>query len=146
MTLQAVRAGLYTTLTACGPYLGSEVSSCDFGGLESTGAGSCLTFFPDGVSQIDPIALGTFNHRNNQRAWRIGGTVWLRDSGQATKVLNGLWQAYDDIYNTISKDDSLNGSCQEAHVAQIANQFGQFVNMGGQLWKPVNFAVVALEF
>ncbi len=35
MTLAGIRAGLYTTLTSCGPYLGREVSTCDFGGLET---------------------------------------------------------------------------------------------------------------
>ncbi len=86
------------------------------------------------------------NVRHYQRTWRIGGTVWLRDSGQATKVLNGLWQAYDDLYNTISKDDSLNNSCQGAYLANVSNQFGQFAKIGGQVWKPVNFTVLAMEF
>ena len=105
-----------------------------------------MTFLPDGTSEIEANSLGTFNNRNETRHWRIGGTVWLRDTGQATKVLNGIWQAYDDIYNTLSKDDSLNGSAKASQVTAISNQFGQFMNQGGQLWKPVNFVVIADEF
>ena len=146
MSLAAIRAGLYTTFTACGPYLGSEVSTCDFGGLESTGAGSCLTFFPDGNSPLEPISFGTCNVFNYKREWHIGGTVWLRDGGTPTKILNEIWLAYDDLFNTIKKDASLNNSCQGAYLAQIANQFGNFVKMGGQVWKPINFTVIAFEF
>jgi hypothetical protein len=145
MSLATVRAGLYTTLTACGPWSGCEVSTCDFGGLESN-SGCCITFLPDGQSEIIPLSDGTFNSRHYTRAWRIGGTLWIRDNGTATVVLNKLWQSYDDLYNTLSKDDSLNGAAAESHVAIIANKFGQFVRIGGQQWKPVNFVVIAQEF
>lgn len=145
MSLAAIRAGLYTTLTACGPWAGSEISTCDFGVLETNSA-CCVTFMPDGTSQIAPDSFGTPNSRNYIRQWRIGGKLWLRDTGQATKVLNGVWQGYDDLFNTISKDDSLNGSARAAYVAGIANQFGQFFKQGGQLWKPVDFVVIATEF
>lgn len=145
MTLAGIRAGLYTTLTACGPWAGSEVSTCNFGGLE-TNSGSCITFLPEGTSAITPNSFGTFNSRNYTRAWRIGGKLWIRDTGTADAVNDRLWKAYDDIYNTISKDDSLNGSCKEAHVAAVANQFGLFFKQGGQLWKPVDFVVIAVEF
>ncbi len=145
MSLAAIRAGLYTTLTACGPWAGSEVSTCDFGGRESN-SGCCITLLPDGQSPIDPNSMGTFNKRNYTRAWRIGGKLWIRDTGTATVVLDKLWKSYDDIYNTLAKDDSLNGSAEESHVAVIANQFSQFFSMGGQKWKPVDFVVIAFEF
>lgn len=145
MSLALIRAGLYTTLTACGPWSGSEVSTCDFGGLERM-SGCCITLLPDGQSQITPDSFGTLNSRNYLRAWRIGGKLWIRDDGDPLSTLNRLWLAYDDLYNTLSKDDSLNGTAKAAHVEVIANQFGQFFKMGGQTWKPVDFVVVAEEF
>ena len=145
MSLALIRAGIYTTITSCGPWAGSEVSTCDFGGLESN-SGCCITFMPDGTSPIEPNSFGTLNKRNYTRSWHIGGKLWIRDTGTPAVVLNKLWQSYDDIYNTFAKDDSLNGTAQESHVTVIANQFGLFHKMGGQLWKPVDFIIVAEEF
>lgn len=146
MSLAGIRAGLYTTLTACGPWAGSEISTCDFGVMETVNSASCITLLPDGTSQIAPLDFGTLNSRGYRRVWRIGGKLWLRDTGEATRTLNRVWLGYDDLYNTISKDDSLNGSCKAAYVAAIANQFGQFFKIGGQLWKPIDFVVLAEEF
>ena len=147
MSIASIRAGLYTLLSASGPYAASNISACSYDVIEATNAGCAIVFQPVGVSVIEPLAMGDYNSRAYQRNWRIGGTLYIRDTGDPTHILGRIWQGYDDLYNTISKDDSLNGTCQEAHLESITNRgVNVFVDMGGQLWKPVEFSVLATEF
>jgi hypothetical protein len=147
MSIQAIRNGLFHLLTASGPYEQSSVSACSFDPLEATNSGCAIVFQPLGVSQIEPLALGSRNARAYERRWRIGGVLYIRDTSDPQALLGKIWQGYDDLYNTISKDDSLGGACEEAHLESITNRgMEQFVELGGQLWKPIAFSVLAVEF
>ena len=145
MSIQAIRNGLFATLTACGPYAAAEISACSFDVLEATAA-CAITYFPNGISEIEPDRQGTYNSRNYYRTWRIGGTLWLRDTGDPQALLGRIWQGYDDLFNTLSKDDSLNGSACAARLASISTERDRFWEAGGHLWKPVEWTVIAEEF
>ena len=147
MSITAIRNGLFHLLTASGPYETRSVSACSFDPLEATNAGCAIIFQPVGQSQIEPLAMGGRNTRAYQRTWNIQGILYIRDVGNPHHLLGRIWQGYDDLYNTISKDDTLNGSCQEAHLTGITNRgMGTFIDIGGQVWKPIEFTVQAVEF
>ena len=145
MSLQAIRNGLVTTLAACGPWAASEISTCSFDVLEHASA-CAVVILPGPTSEIDPDRLGSANRRNYLRRWNMTGTLYIRDTGDPVAVLSRTWQGHDDLFNTISKDDSLNGSACAARLLRINGMPGQFVEAGGHLWKPVEFIVEAEEF
>lgn len=144
MSLAAVRNGLFTTLTACGPWSAVEISTCCFDPLEHTSG--CAVILLPGDSEITPLTFsGGGVTRDYSRTWEIAGTVYVKDTGDPRRVLSRVWQAVDDIYETISKDASLNGSADAAHVARISYNQDQFVEAAGHLWAPVRFTVLATE-
>ena len=145
MSLQAIRTGLMQTLTACGPWSTTEVSSCSFDPLEHVSA-CAIIIQPGPTSEIDPDRLGSANRRNYLRRWNLTGTLYIRDTGDPVAVLSRTWQGHDDLFDTISKDDSLNGSACAARLLRINGMPGQFVEAGGHLWKPVEFIIEAEEF
>lgn len=149
MSLVAIRNGLYTLLTASGPYAVSEISTCGFGVLDAAPA-SALTFFPDGTSTIDPATfstgmIGAGGVSQHHRLWSIGGTVWIKADGDPAQVLARLWQAHDDLYNTLIKDESLGGAALIATLRSLNTRFGVFWKIGGHAWKTVDWVVVAEE-
>lgn len=146
MSITAIRNGIAATLTACGPYASREISACTFDVLESTNGGCAIVFLPDGVSQIEPLSYGTRNARDYHRKWRIGGTLYIRDTGDEQALWGKVWQGYDDLYNTFSKDDSLQSSACAAALVSVSQRVNTFTQAGGQLWKPVDFVLIAEEF
>lgn len=146
MSLTAIRNGLFQLLTACGPYSAQTISTCTFDVLESTNGGCAIVFLPDGVSQIEPLTMGSRNARAYHRKWRIGGTLYIRDTGDEQALWGKVWQGYDDLYNTISKDDSLQSSACAAALVSVGQRVNTFIEAGGQVWKLVDFVVVAEEF
>lgn len=146
MGIQTIRNGLYSLLTASGPYSAQNVSTCSFDVLESTNGGCALVFLPEGTSTIEPLANGGRNTRAYLRKWRISGTLYIRDTGDQSALWGKVWQGYDDLYNTISKDDTLQSSACAAHISSITHRANEFVQPGGQLWKPMVFTVEAWEF
>lgn len=146
MSLAAIRVGLYAHVTACGPWLASEVSTCAFDVLESAAA-SALTLFPEGTTEISPLTFGGQSLPGaERRLWRIGGTLWIRDLNSPTDMLNRIWLGYDDLYNTFHKDDTLGNTAQKAQLVGITHQIANFREAGGQVWKPVDFTLVIEEF
>ena len=146
MSITAIRNGIAGLLTASGPYHQSMISSCTFDILESTNGGCAIVFLPDGVSQIEPLTYGTRNSRDYHRKWRIGGTLYIRDTGDEQALWGKVWQGYDDLYNTISKDDSLQSSACAAALVSVGQRVNTFIEAGGQVWKPVDFVIIAEEF
>ena len=145
MSITAIRNGLYTLLTASGPWTAAEISTCSFDCLER-GSGCAITFFPEGTTDIEPLAFGSGGVQADQRHWRIGGTVWIREDGNPQTILGGIWRAYDDIYNTIRKDNTLGGTCDRAMLTDISTTLNRFQESGGHVWKPVDWVVIADEF
>jgi hypothetical protein len=151
MTIAAIRNAILSHLSGSGPWAASELSACSFHVLEQVSA-CCITFFPEGTSEIAPLSFGggeTFGAQTpiaQSRAWRIGGTLWIRDTGDAEDVLSRIWQGYDDLYATFHKDNSLGETCQNAVLVSIAQITDRFRLAGGQLWKPVEWVLVADEY
>ena len=146
MSIAAIRNGIAQTLTACGPYSNAMISACTFDVLESTNGGCAIVFLPDGVSQIEPLTYGGRNSREYHRKWRIGGTLYIRDTGDEQALWGKVWQGYDDLYDTISKDDSLQSSACAAALVSVSQRVNTFVDAGGHTWKPVEFVIIAEEF
>ena len=57
MSIAAIRNGIYTTLTASGPYTIEEISACSFDPLERAAA-CAVTYFPEGTSPIEALEYG----------------------------------------------------------------------------------------
>jgi hypothetical protein len=144
VSLAAIRNGLFRTLTACGPWDETEISTCDFGIIEST-SGCALMFLP-GTTTITPNRNNNAPARGYLRAWGINGEAYLKDTGDPELVLSRVWQVHDDLYNTIRKDDTLNGAAFSSTLNGFSfdiNTSGRDVN--GQLFFVVGFGMVAEE-
>ena len=146
MSIASIRGGLYTHITTCGPWAANQVSTCSFDNLESTNGACAITFFPEGTTTIEPLTMGRSNVVEDKVDWRIGGTLWIRDTGDPTDVLNRIWLGYDDLLTTLRKDNSLGGTAQAAFLVSITQRTVDFRTAGGHLWKPVDWVVVAQEF
>jgi len=143
MSLQAIRNGLFALFTASGPYAATEVSTCDFGiiGDVSTCA---IIFMPGANSYIDPETLGWV--RDKHIYWDIAGRGYIKFDGDATGLLSKVWQIHDDIFGTVNKDDTLQGSACAAAVKSLNFNPDVAVDAAGALWGVVNFRIVAEEF
>jgi hypothetical protein len=146
MSITAIRNALFTHLTACGPWAAREISTCSFDVIESTNGACAITFFPEGPTQIEPLTYGRSNVVEDKVQWRIGGTLWLRDEGDPTRVLSRIWQGYDDLLTTLRKDNSLGGTAQAAFLVQISQRTMEFKSIGGHVWKPIDWVLLATEF
>jgi hypothetical protein len=145
VSVAAIRNGLYQLLTASGPWAGSEISTCSFDVLTQT-SGCAIVFVPEGTSAIEPAAYGRNNQPVFDRKWKIGGALYIRDTGDEKVLWGKVWQAYDDLYGTIRKDDSLGGAAAAAHLAGVTHRTTQFLKVAGHVWKPVEFSLIAEEF
>ena len=144
MSLAAIRNGLFTTLTTCGPWDDTEVSTCDFGILESTSA--CAIVFMPGNSTIEPNHVNNAPARGYLRHWGIGGIGYLKDTGDPELVLARVWQFYDDLYNTVRKDDTLNGAAFSSMLTDITFDLTTGgVEVGGQFFMAVPWRIEAEE-
>lgn len=143
MSLQLIRNGLFTLFTASGPYLASEVSTCDFGIIGNVSA-SAIVLMPGPNSYIEPLADGFT--RDKRKYWDIAGRGYIKFDGDATDLLSRTWQMHDDIYNTVNKDDSLQGTATAAMVKSFNFNPDVAVDAAGALWGVINFRIVAEEF
>ena len=144
MSLQVIRNGTARTFSSCGPWLDAEISTCSFDPLEFTS--SCaIVFLPGTDSRIeaDRLARGP---RNYHRYWKVAGTLYIKDTGDPKRLLSLVWQGHDDLFNTISKDDSLNGSACAAQLTRLSYNKNTFVSMHGHDWAVVDWDIVAEEF
>ena len=144
MSLVSIRNALFNHFTASGPYAATEISTCSFDLLEHVAA-SCLTFFPDGTSTFEPDTMSA-NSRHVHRNWLIGGTLWIRDTGDPAAVLSRIWAGYDDLQTTLAKDETLAGAAGAVYLRSITNQLDRFREAGGHIWKTVEWVVSAEEF
>ena len=145
MSITAIRNAIFAHLVASGPYSASEISTCAYDVLEMNTA-CVVTFFPEGQTQIEPLTMGRSNVVEDHVHWRIGGTVWLRDTGDPTDVLSRQWTAYQDLLTTFRKDNSLGGTAQAAFLSSISTKSNGFWSAGGHVWKMVDWVLVAEEF
>ena len=147
MSLIAVRNGIVATLSACGPYSASEISTCSFGPLESV-SGCAVIIMPIGDTPLTPDRDDGTNAMNMAVDWEVTGWVYVKDTGQGESTLARIWQAHDDIRDTLVKDNSLQGGIGINGAARLTSigWNGLWTQTGGGLWAPVKFKVRAMEF
>ncbi len=135
-----IRAGLYSVLTACGPYSAGEVSTCDFGIL--SGVSGCAIIYMPGSTRINPQAFGRNPARNDDRLWGIEGEIYVKDTGDPTGFIARCWQAPDDFFTTLNKDGTLAGAADDARITQM-DYVGEGRDTAGQLFGVIRFTIVA---
>ena len=145
MSLATIRTGLYTTLTACGPYGQAEVSSCDFGILESI-SGCAVVFHPSGESELEPLTFkATDGKVTTLIKWPISGEVYLRFGGDSQALLSRAWSALDDIRITLAKDVTLANSACFAYLKSIRYDIAEGYDLGGVEFGVVHFMIEAQD-
>jgi len=143
MTLQAIRDGLYTTLTACGPYDAQQISTCSFDPLQATS--SCaICFFPGTNSTFEQMTFG--NAATDARHWSIDGAIYIKDNGDPLRLLSMAWKAHDDFFSTVKKDRSLNGTAADAFVTAMSYDPAVGVENGGAFWAIITWKLTAEEY
>ena len=90
--------------------------------------------------------MGSAPARGYRRFWDIAGRLYIKDTGDPKRLLSLVWQAHDDLYNTLSKDDTLAGAACAAQVTRFGYDMDTFAEHGGALWAVVEFGVTAEEF
>lgn len=145
MSLEVIRNGAFWVLTTCGPWVASEVSTCDFGILEGV-SGCGIVFLPGANTRIDPDRIGRAPARNYLREWHLRGGLYIKFTGDPARLLARVWQGHDDLFNTIAKDDTLNSAACAARLQGLAYNQDTFVNWGGQDFAVVGFDWRAEEF
>ena len=141
--IQVIRNGLVSTFAACGPYAASEISSCDFGTLETV-SGCAIMVHLMGESPASPLTFG--QPANLWIAWQLGVDVYIRYTGDSPTFLSKVYQAADDMVTTLSKDTTLQSSACYAFLKSIAYDINEGYNMGGVEMGVVHFAVEAHDF
>lgn len=142
MTLQAIRNGLYASMTASF-FSTAEVSTCDFGIMEKASA-SCVMLMPGVNSYIEPLTDGTT--RMKRIYWDILGRGYIKFKGNPKDMLARAWQIHDDIYALVNADDTLGGMADAAMVKSFSFNPDVAVDMGGVSWGVVTFRITAEEF
>ncbi len=143
MTLQAIRNGLYQTLTACGPYASTEVSTCAFDVLETTSA-CAIVFTPGTDTTFEPLTFGAAS--KDIRVWSIHGGVYVKDTGDPKLFFSRVWQAHDDLFATLKKDRTLNGAAQRGMLRSLAFNPNLGVEAAGAYWGVIDFQITAEEY
>ncbi len=145
MSLSAIRNGICATLTACGPYSASDVSTCDAGILD--GVSGCGVLLMPGTTAFDPDRFGINYARGYIAAWGVDGLVYIKDTGDPTGLKARVWQAPDDLFNTISKDSSLQSALGPNGTARLTRwqYVGGGEDVAGQFWEVIRFTIEAVE-
>lgn len=145
MSLAAVRNGICATLTACGPYSASDVSTCDAGILDGVSGCGVLVIPKDG--RFIPSRFGVNNVLSFDSGPRVDGIVYIKDTGDPTGLKARVWQAPDDLFNTLSKDYTLQGNVGKNGIAYLEgwSYLGGGEDVAGQFWEVIKFTVKVEE-
>jgi hypothetical protein len=143
VSLQAIRNALYAQLITCGPYAASEISTCSFNVLE-TAATCAIVYLPGNGTTFEELT-GTATSGLDEKHWSISGGVYIRDSGDPQRLLNLVWQAHDDLWNTIQKDRRLGGAADNARLLSMAFDPRIGTEAGGAFWAEVRWQLRADE-
>lgn len=138
--IATLRNGIYASLTTCGPYSSTQVSSCDYRAIEQS-SGCAIIFHYEG-EDIDPI---TFNGADGTPTELInstfGGECYIQFTGDTKKFLGDVYQARDDLKATFAKTYSLLGSACFAWVSRFKFNIDEGYNLGGRDWGLLEFTI-----
>ena len=144
MSLSDIREGLYYTLQVWGPWLASEISTCDFGILETVTA-CAIVFMPSTDSSFDETGFGT-SDSSDTSTWSIEGGLYIKDTGDPRALLDRVWQGHDDLRDTFRKDRRLNGAADNAILMSMSFDPTIALEAGGALWAQVMWKIQAIEY
>ena len=144
MSLADIREGLYYTLQVWGPWLASEISTCDFGILE-TATACAIVFMPSTDSSFEETGFGT-SDSSDTNVWSIKGGLYIKDTGDPRALLNKVWLGPDDLRNTFRKDRRLNGTADNAVLMSMSFDPTIALEAGGALWAQVLWKIQAIEY
>jgi len=144
MSLADIREGLYYTLQVWGPWLASEISTCDFGILETVSA-CAIVFMPSTDSSFEETGFGT-SDSSDTNVWSIEGGLYIKDTGDPRALLNKVWLGHDDLRNTFRKDRRLNGTADNAVLMSMSFDPTIALEAGGALWAQVLWKIQAIEY
>lgn len=143
MSLSALKDGALQTLVNGGHWTSTEVSGCDFG--IATRSASAVILQPGPNSNFRRLSMG--DPTDKYQIWNIAGIVMIKRPSDSTQLLNMVWQACDDIYDTFDGDDTLNGAACTALVTQISRpSIDSFISDGATDWAWVEFIIQAEEY
>jgi len=147
VSIQSVRDGLITVLTAASAFDASQVSGCDYGILETSD--SCaIMVMPVGIAS-EPITFGA--PRQRLVTWEIEIQAYVKDIGDTITVLSNVWTIADEVRGALDSDDTLDGSCKKSKITGAAQPKGsgggpEMLDAGGATWIPWYFTVAADQF
>lgn len=144
MSLANIREGLYYTLQVWGPWLDSEISTCDFGILETVTA-CAIVFMPSTDSSFEEIGFG-ISDSPDVNTWSIEGGLYIKDTGDPRALLNRVWLGHDDLRDTLRKDRTLNGQASNAILMSMSFDPTIALEAGGALWAQVIWKIQAVEY
>lgn len=148
MPIKDMLDGLIATIEAHGKWTVNEISACDYGIANLSGSTVHLSPGPD--SSIFPLTGGLSacgGSRQKQATWNIAGMVLVKDPGSPTLFLGRLWTAYDDIFDSVNSDDTLDGKVEAAHISAISRPSPDaFIEGEGADYGFINFVVTGVEY
>ena len=146
MSLVSIRNGLVATLSACGPYLATEISTCDFGIINGV-SGSAIIITPTGESNIELATMGgNAVALNEYPIWAVTGEVYVVFTGDSPAFLSKIWQGIDDIRTTIGKDVTLQGAVGFARVTRFRFNINEAFEMSGIDYGRFSFQLEAHDY
>ena len=143
MSLADIRDGLYYTLQVWGPWTANEISTCDFGILETVS--SCaIVFMPGGDSSFEEIGMGTTGL--DTMKWSIEGGLYIKDTGDPRALLSKVWQGHDDLRNTLANDRMLNGKADNGVLTGMSFDPTIAIEAGGALWAQIIWKMQVIDY
>lgn len=145
MSFAGVRTGLVSTIVGGGRFSQAQVSSCDFGIIELNA--SAVVLAPGPGTTIYPLEYGNGSIRGKRIEYDIVGFIFVKDPGDPTTWLGSLWTACDDIFNSVNRDDTLNGQADAAHISAISRpDVDLYYTLKDTDYAVIRFTVKATEY
>ena len=145
MSITAIKTGLYTHLTTCGPWGTQEVSTCDFGIIEQA-SGCAIVLHPTGEHTIEPLTFrGTGKSTGKSIHWAFEGGLYIRFTGDPRTFLSRVYTGIDNIQTTLDKDDTLGVSTSQVSLTNIRYNVNEGYRMGDQDFGVVHFTLDCYE-
>ena len=110
MSITTAKNAIYSLITASGPWTTGEVSSCDFGIIDSVSACG-IVFLPEGESEIEQLTFRGAGSKGAQHlTWQFRGDLFIKFDGNSPCYMAKLYRGIDDIQETFAKSDRGQGS------------------------------------
>ena len=134
-----LRSGILATLSACGPYSTTQISTCDYGILErSSGCAILIHYGPEENSEPTTFR-GADTDVSMFDVIQFQGECYIQFIGNPQKLLSDVYQARDDIKATFHKDVKLQSSACFAYLSGFRYNIDEAYEMGGKEWALLRF-------